>query len=46
MAKNMAETKNLSIFEFICLSVLFIPYLLIDLFAVTQETTEYERRGR
>lgn len=26
--------------------VLFIPYLLIDLFTIATETTEWERRGR
>ena len=36
---------RLSIFDVVCLSILFIPYLFIDLFNAAISTTEWEKRG-
>jgi len=39
----MAREK-MSFFRTIAFIVLFIPFLVIDLFHIANETTEYERR--
>lgn len=38
------DKPRLSFFETIAFAILFVPFFLIDLFHVANETTEYERR--
>lgn len=40
--RNM-RSEGLGIIDIILFSILFIPFLLIDLFHIMNETTEYER---
>jgi len=49
--KNMDKRRNmrrekLGILDMVFFTILFIPFLLIDLFHIANETTEYERMGR